>query len=151
MSFVHQVLRSGPLRVVLALAAMAPMASFMLGSGGGCIMYYHDNFAVVLLVSTYFWLGRPLLFIVGFAWLVAELIHPLLSNIGAFRARSAMLAAIIGLTVYAAVGLAIWLQSPIPEEFRRHERDSGRLYASIYWPIGIRVLDGTTSKYTCGQ
>ena len=151
MRFVRQAIRSSPVRIVLALVAMAPMVSFVLGYGGGCIMWYFDNFAQLLLVNAFLLFGLPPLFLLGFIWLVSELVRLALLGAGLDSGVAWLPAVAIAVALYAAIGTAIWTQSPIPEEFYEHERDSGRLYTSIYWPIGIRVLDGTTSKYTCGQ
>ncbi len=151
MTFVRAAMRSSTVRIVLALAAIAPMVSFMFGFGGGCIMWHFDNFAKLLFVNAFLYLGLPPLFLVGFIWLASEAVRLPLLRVGLASDAAWLPAFVIAVILYAAIGSAIWIQSPIPENFYGRERDSGRLYASVYWPIGIRVLDGTTSKYTCGQ
>lgn len=119
--------------------------------GEGCILYYHDNFAIVLLENADSFAGLPPLFLISFVWMIAELVRLPLLQTRLKGARVWAPAIVVGVCVYAMIVFGMWLREPVPSHFLDHEQDTGRLYASIYWPIGIAVDQGRSGSYTCGQ
>ncbi len=152
MTWLEQITRPSAVRLALGTSAiLLHVLYILLVYDGRCIMPGIDNLAGMLIAGTFYWRLTPLLFLIGFVWVTAQSLRIATSSLGMSQPGSVVLGAGMAAIVYGAIVLAFWQQSPIPENFYAHEQRAGRIFGSVYWPIGILVLDGRTSGFTCGQ
>jgi hypothetical protein len=86
----------------------------------------------------------PIVFMLGFIWLVSEAVHPLLLAAGLRRHLPWLVAIVTAATVYAAVGfLGHVTTSTMPRYHGYSYDDFDRRYVWVFWVIGVQMKTGS--------
>jgi len=93
----------------------------------------------------------PIVFLLGFLWLMWEFVHPILVAAGIRKTGARLLAIGLALAIYAAVGFVGWMTTP--EGTYKYLGGAGGTTAKVawaFWDIGFLMRTGNFSPYDCG-
>ena len=96
----------------------------------------------------------PVVFLLGFVWLMWELAHAILSARGASHLKAGLGAIVVAVGIYAAVGLFGYFSTP-QDTYRNlddvlgNKENTGRLIW-VFWDVGFLVKTGNFSSHGCG-
>jgi len=93
----------------------------------------------------------PVVFLLGFLWLMWEFVYPILVARGVDKTRARLVAIGLALAIYAAVGLVGWMTTP--EGTYKHIEAGGGTTAKVvwsFWDVGLLMRTGNFSTHGCG-
>ncbi len=136
------------LRAAVAFAVTAgPFLALRYAFHGDCIIpTYHPHSSSYYVFRAYLFAALSLTFIIGFVWLVSELVYPFVLKLGGRGIPARLLAVSAGVAGYAVIGVAGWLLAP---EVPPHQDLSKGWYWS-FWHIAMLLMSGNFSSYGCG-
>lgn len=93
----------------------------------------------------------PIVFLLGFLWLVWEFVYPILAAAGIRKTGARLLAIGLALAIYAGVGYVGWMTTP-EDTYKYIDRGGGPTAKVVwaFWDIGLLLRTGNFSTHGCG-